>query len=67
MDNCLTLKIEKGFAIIEFDQPDSKVNVLSAANLIELEKLIQELNEKKDYLHSNSNYFELMIYHYKNN
>lgn len=48
MDNCLTLKIENGFAIIEFDQPDSKVNVLSAANLTELEKLIQELNEKKD-------------------
>lgn len=48
MDNCLTLKIENGFAVIEFDQPDSKVNVLSAENLTELEKLIQQLNEKKD-------------------
>ncbi|MDP3732575.1 MAG: 3-hydroxyacyl-CoA dehydrogenase NAD-binding domain-containing protein [Candidatus Omnitrophota bacterium] len=50
MNNSLTLKIENGFAVIEFDQPDSKVNVLSTENLTELEKLIQELNEKKDLL-----------------
>src|SRR3989338_10030777 len=48
MTEALRLRIENGFAIIEFDQPDSKVNFLSAANLTELAKLIQELNKKKD-------------------
>src|SRR3989338_7350069 len=48
MTEALRLTIENGFAVIEFDQPDSKVNVLSAANLTELEKIIQQLNERKD-------------------
>jgi len=48
MNTNLRLKVENGFAIIEFDQPDSKANVLSAASLIELNEIISRLNARKD-------------------
>jgi 3-hydroxyacyl-CoA dehydrogenase/enoyl-CoA hydratase/3-hydroxybutyryl-CoA epimerase len=43
MNKTIQLKTENEFAIIEIDQPDSKVNVLSAATLTELEQVIAEL------------------------
>ena len=45
MPDNLKLKIEDGFAIIEFDQPDSKVNVLSSPAMAELETIISQLND----------------------
>lgn len=48
MQNNLKLKIENGFAIIEFDQPDSKVNVLSSSSLAELEAIIAQLKTRQD-------------------
>ena len=44
----LRLKIEDCFAIIEFDQPDSKVNVLSAAALKELDEILTQLDGRRD-------------------
>jgi 3-hydroxyacyl-CoA dehydrogenase/enoyl-CoA hydratase/3-hydroxybutyryl-CoA epimerase len=48
MQGNLKLKIENGFAVIEFDQPDSKVNVLSSFSLTELETIIKQLNNRQD-------------------
>src|SRR3989338_3937375 len=48
MQNNLKLKIENGFAVIEFDQPDSKINVLSSSSLAELEAIIERLNNTQD-------------------
>lgn len=48
MNNSLKLRIEDNFALIEFDQPDSKVNVLSTKSLIELEEIISQLEKTKD-------------------
>ena len=47
-NNSLSLKIENEFALIEFDQPDSKVNVLSSAVMKELEGIIAQLSSKPD-------------------
>ncbi|MDO8749471.1 MAG: 3-hydroxyacyl-CoA dehydrogenase NAD-binding domain-containing protein [Candidatus Omnitrophota bacterium] len=44
----LSLKIENGFAVIEFDQPEAKVNVLSSAVMKELEGIIAQLASKPD-------------------
>ncbi|MFH1594034.1 MAG: 3-hydroxyacyl-CoA dehydrogenase NAD-binding domain-containing protein [Candidatus Omnitrophota bacterium] len=47
----LNLKIEKGIAILEFDQPDSRVNVLNTETMTELAGAIDELAAKpKDAL-----------------
>ena len=46
--NNLNLKIENGFAVIEFDQPDSKINALSSSSLAELEAIIAQLNNTQD-------------------
>ncbi|MEK7868050.1 MAG: enoyl-CoA hydratase-related protein, partial [Candidatus Omnitrophota bacterium] len=48
MQNNLKLRIEDGFAVIEFDQPDSKVNVLSSSSLNELAAIIAQLNNRQD-------------------
>ena len=48
MNNSLNLKIDKEFAIIEFDQPESKVNVLSSAVMKELEGIIAQLSPRQD-------------------
>lgn len=48
MNNSLKLRIDDNFALIEFDQPDSKVNVLSTQSLIELEEIISQLEKRKD-------------------
>ena len=48
MQNNLKLRIEDGFAIIEYDQPDSKVNVLSSSSLNELATIIAQLNNRQD-------------------
>lgn len=48
MEKSVRLKIEEGFAIIEFDQPESKANVLSAASLSELQEVILELSKRQD-------------------
>src|SRR3972149_2499480 len=48
METALRLKIDNGFAIIEFDQPDSKVNVLSAEVIKELEGIIAQLQGRQD-------------------
>ena len=40
------LKIEKKIAILEFDQPDSKVNVLNTQVMQELASIIEELAKK---------------------
>jgi 3-hydroxyacyl-CoA dehydrogenase/enoyl-CoA hydratase/3-hydroxybutyryl-CoA epimerase len=47
MSKTILLKIEGEFAVIEIDQPDSKVNVLSAAALMELEQAVSELRAKQ--------------------
>ena len=47
-NNSLSLKIENGFALIEFDQPDSKVNVLSSALMKELAGIIAQLASMSD-------------------
>lgn len=44
----LKLKIEDNFAIIEFDQPDSKVNVLSAASMAELQEIISQIRSDQN-------------------
>ncbi|MEK6728064.1 MAG: 3-hydroxyacyl-CoA dehydrogenase NAD-binding domain-containing protein [Candidatus Omnitrophota bacterium] len=44
----LKLRIENEFAIIEFDQPDSKANVLSQASMTELQEIILKLNARND-------------------
>lgn len=48
MNNSLNLKIENGFVLIEFDQPESKVNVLSASALKELDEIITQLKSRQD-------------------
>ncbi len=50
MAEIVRLKIEKEFAVIEFDQPDSKVNVLSALSLAELKEIISQLNKREGLL-----------------
>ena len=44
----LNLRIENEFAIIEFDQPESKANILSAQSLLELGEIISQLEKRKD-------------------
>ena len=46
--NSLNLKIEDGFAVVEFDQPEAKVNVLSSAVMKELEGIIAQLSSRRD-------------------
>ena len=48
MDKSLKLIIDKEFAVIEFDQPDSKVNVLSSAVMLELKEIIGQLASMPD-------------------
>ena len=48
MSSILKLRIDKEFAIIEFDQPDSKVNVLSAQVMKDLEEVIAQLEGRGD-------------------
>ena len=48
MYKSLNLKIENGFAVIEFDQPDSKVNVLSSSSMGELKAIISQLKTMQD-------------------
>lgn len=50
----LNLRIEKDIAIIEFDQPDSKVNVLNKETMIELDKML-------DLVHGKSGISALLI------
>ncbi len=50
MNKSFKLRIENEFAVIEFDQPDSKVNVLSALSLTELEEIISQLNKRQGLL-----------------
>ena len=47
-NNSLSLKIENGFAVIEFDQPEAKVNVLSSAVMKELAGIIAQLASMSD-------------------
>ena len=47
-NNSLNLKIEDGFAVVEFDQPEAKVNVLSSAVMKELEGIIAQLSSRRD-------------------
>lgn len=44
----LKLKIEKELAVIEFEQFDSKVNVLSSSALMELKEIIKQLSQRQD-------------------
>jgi 3-hydroxyacyl-CoA dehydrogenase / enoyl-CoA hydratase / 3-hydroxybutyryl-CoA epimerase len=48
MSKSLALRIENEFAVIEFDQLDSKVNVLSSASMAELQGLISQLRARVD-------------------
>ena len=50
MNRSLSLRIENEFAVIEFDQLDSKVNVLSALTLTELEEIIAQLKSRQGLL-----------------
>lgn len=47
MDKALKLKIEDGFALIEFDQPESRANILSAQSLLEVDGIISRLEQEK--------------------
>jgi len=42
----LQLQIENKIAVLEFDQPDSKVNLLSSTTMQELAEVIAQLNQK---------------------
>src|SRR3990167_4895240 len=42
----LNLRIDKKIAILEFDQPDSKVNVLNASSMQELSDALDEIANK---------------------
>ena len=42
----LNLRIDKKIAILEFDQPDSKVNVLNASSMQELSGVLDEIANK---------------------
>jgi len=44
--NSLQLKIENEIAILEFDQPDSKVNLLNSATMQELAQILNQLAQK---------------------
>lgn len=44
----LNLKIENKIAILEFDQPDSKVNVLNTGSMQELSRVIDELSTRSE-------------------
>ncbi len=44
----LNLRIEKDIAIIEFDQPDSKVNVLNTETMRGLDAMIDQLSAKSE-------------------
>jgi 3-hydroxyacyl-CoA dehydrogenase/enoyl-CoA hydratase/3-hydroxybutyryl-CoA epimerase len=44
--NVLNLKIDKKIAILEIDQPNSKVNVLNTETMRELEQILDELSYK---------------------
>lgn len=46
--NFFNLKIDDNFAFLEFDQPDSKVNILSSAAMAELEKIIFSLKNNTE-------------------
>ena len=48
MGESLKLKIENEYAIIEFDQPESKVNILSAQSLTEFDEIISQIEQRKD-------------------
>ncbi len=48
MNQSLRLKIENEFAIIEFDQQDAKVNVLSTQSMTELAEIISQLRLRRD-------------------
>ena len=48
MAEIVKLRIENGFAIVEFDQPESRVNILSALSLSELQDIILELSKRQD-------------------
>lgn len=41
-------RVENGFAIVEFDQPDSKVNVLSGQSMSEFEEILRRLSQQRD-------------------
>lgn len=44
----LNLEINDNIAILEFDQPDSKVNVLGRESMSELDKTLNQLSEKSE-------------------
>ncbi|MEK6647047.1 MAG: 3-hydroxyacyl-CoA dehydrogenase NAD-binding domain-containing protein [Candidatus Firestonebacteria bacterium] len=46
MDNSVKLRIEQEIAFIEFDTPDSKVNILNAQTITEFEHILDELSGK---------------------
>ena len=46
--DALNLKIQGKIAILEFDQPDSKVNVLNTGSMQELSRAIDELSTKSE-------------------
>lgn len=46
--SALNLKIEKNIAILEFNQPHSKVNVLNTETMRELAGIIEKLSEKSN-------------------
>ena len=46
--NTLSLKIEERFAILEFDQPDSEVNVLNQESMQEFSRVIDDLATKPE-------------------
>lgn len=46
--DALNLKIQGKIAIIEFDQPDSKVNVLDSASMQELSSILDEVSTKPE-------------------
>jgi 3-hydroxyacyl-CoA dehydrogenase/enoyl-CoA hydratase/3-hydroxybutyryl-CoA epimerase len=50
MKKTLNVEFKDGFAVIEFDQPDSKVNVLSSQGMVELEQIISQMEQRKDLL-----------------
>lgn len=48
MNKSINVEFKNDFVFIEFNQPDAKVNVLSAQGMAELERIISQLEQMKD-------------------
>ncbi|MEW6042411.1 MAG: enoyl-CoA hydratase-related protein, partial [Elusimicrobiota bacterium] len=48
MNNSVKFKVEQNVGFIEFDQPDSKVNVLNTRTMIEIENILGQIEKEQN-------------------